>query len=150
MASRRGTKLKLAIVIGCLGILMTLKPTACRAQAEIDPDHYDFIHDEPFAAARNDAATDRSTHSFPGTFTLPFDASYAGLILPRGTYSVDPVTRKGNSVTLVPDGNGFTVQTIPARLRIGSRMGPSAFVLERAGQQTRVDGNSFARAKDNP
>jgi hypothetical protein len=39
---------------------MMVKPSMAHAQAEIAPDHYDFIQDEPFAAARNDAAQNRN------------------------------------------------------------------------------------------
>ena len=35
------TKLKATLGAGFVGILMTLNPATCRAQMEINPDHYD-------------------------------------------------------------------------------------------------------------
>ncbi len=142
MNSRRRMEWTIAFIVGCLGILIALKPATCWTQAEIDPDHYDTIPDQSETTTRNSPPTDPHAYSFRGKFTLPFDASCAGLILPQGTYSV--LIRsfgKRNFLTLIPDGKAFKVQTIPARLRIrSSAEGPSVFVLERAGQQHMLTG----------
>jgi hypothetical protein len=91
--------------------------------AEIAPDHYDFIIDEPFAAARNDAAQSRTADSLQGEFGLSFDASRAGLILPRGTDAISMHwLAKSNPLTLVANGNAFPVHTMPARIRTSVRV----------------------------
>ena len=59
------TKLKAALGAGSLGILMTLNPATCRAQMEINPDHYDTPAD---SAAATKAKPNRSAGRSHGDF----------------------------------------------------------------------------------
>jgi hypothetical protein len=36
------TRLKIGLTLGCLGMLLTIKPELCRGQAEINPDYYEI------------------------------------------------------------------------------------------------------------
>lgn len=57
MDCRIATKLNVVLVAGFLCMLMMLKPTACRAQAEINPDHYE----DSAAAVQNNGMAKRNT-----------------------------------------------------------------------------------------
>ena len=143
MAYRRAMKMNVILLAGFLGILTMLRPPSCRAQAEIDPDHYEVANNESNAAATRGTAkpsavtANRTVHSFRCKFLLPFDTRCAGVILPRGSYSVSVRSlRKANLVTLIPDGNAVRVQAIRAQLRTGSdAKGPDALVIERKGPE---------------
>jgi hypothetical protein len=131
---------KTAFAISFLGILAILMPTTCRAQAEIDPDHYDTPIDDTKARVvvkPSSANTKRSRENFRGKFFLPFDVAYAGIILPRGSYSVrGPSLSGSNSVTFIPDGSAVRIQAIPTQLlRPSDVEGRNCLVLERTGAQ---------------
>jgi len=76
------TQLEMILGIGLLGVLTMLKPTPCRAQAEIDPDHYDTVKNEPVPQGKPTIAVSQKAGNFRGTFTLSFDVDYAGLNSP--------------------------------------------------------------------
>lgn len=141
MAYRRAVKMNMILLFGSLGILTMWRPASCRAQAEIDPDHYEMSNDESTAAATRSttkpsaAPPNRRADVFLGKFTLPFDVRYAGVILPRGSYSLSVRSlRKANLVTLIPDGNAVRLRTIRARLRTRpGAEGPNALVIVRNG-----------------
>jgi hypothetical protein len=44
LASKNARKLKVVLLTGLVGILMTLNPSICQAQAEISPDHYEMTN----------------------------------------------------------------------------------------------------------
>jgi hypothetical protein len=135
-------KMNTILLAGFLVVLTMVRPASCRAQAEIDPDHYEMSNDESTAATPSTtklsaATTNRSADGFLGKFILPFDIRYAGVILPRGSYSVSVGSlRKANVVTLIPDGKAVRLQAIQARLRTRSDVeGPNALVIERKGRK---------------
>lgn len=107
--------------------------------AEIAPDHYDFIIDEPFAAARNDAAQSRTADSLQGEFGLSFDASRAGLILRGAPMQSRCMARKRQSPHI-----GRKWKRFPGTHNAGANphkrsraeRGPTALALEPAGQKT--------------
>jgi len=134
---RHRKKLKMALVIGLVAVAMALKPTHCRAQAEIDPDHYDTVDSGPLSQASPAIAVGQKVGNFRGTFTLPFDVDYAGLTLSPGSYSLS-VRSVGKEwiVTLAPDGNRIKIRAIQVRVGTGSNVdGASALVFERARQR---------------
>jgi hypothetical protein len=49
---RHAKKLRMVLVIGLVAVSMALQPTHCRAQAEIDPDHYDTFDSAPQPQAK--------------------------------------------------------------------------------------------------
>lgn len=53
MASKNAMKLKVVLLTGVVGILMTLNPSTCQAQAEISPDHYEMTNAGPKPAVQN-------------------------------------------------------------------------------------------------
>ena len=137
MNFRHRKKLKMALVIGLVAVAMALKPTHCRAQAEIDPDHYDTVDSGPLSQASPAIAVGQKVGNFRGTFTLPFDVDYAGLTLSPGSYSLS-VRSVGKEwiVTLAPDGNRIKIRAIQVRVGTGSNVdGASALVFERARQR---------------
>ena len=69
MAYRKATKLRMLVAMGFLGILMTLKPPTCRAQAEINPDHYDTPANESTSTIRTNAKPIRTASSSRGKST---------------------------------------------------------------------------------
>ena len=131
------TQLKMILGIGLLGVLTMLKPTPCRAQAEVDPDHYDTVENEPVPQGKPTIAVSQKAGNFRGTFALPFDVDYAGLTLSPGSYSLSVRSvGKKRIVTLAPGGNRIKIQAIQVRVRTGSNVGgASALVLERARQR---------------
>jgi hypothetical protein len=131
------TQLKMILGIGLMGVLTMLKPTLCRAQAEIDPDHYDTVENAPVSQAKPTIAGSQKAGNFRGKFTLPFDVDYAGLTLSPGSYSLSiRSVGKERIVTLAPDGNRIKIQAIQVRVRTGSNVdGASALVFERARQR---------------
>ena len=116
MNFRHRKKLKMALVIGLVAVAMALKPTHCRAQAEIDPDHYDTVDGGPLPQASPAIAVGQKVGNFRGTFTLPFHVDYVGLTLSPGSYSLS-VRSVGKEwiVTLAPDGNRIKIRAIQVR-----------------------------------
>ena len=137
MASSKGMKVKTALVIGFLGMLTLLKPALCRAQAEIDPDHYESINTESFAFARAGTTPNRNADSSQGEFALPFDVAYRGQMLRRGDYSLSfQSLQNANIVTLTRDENAAKAQAIKVRLSFRSNLdGRRALVLDRTRQR---------------
>jgi len=131
------TQLEMILGIGLLGVLTMLKPTPCRAQAEIDPDHYDTVKNEPVPQGKPTIAVSQKAGNFRGTFTLSFDVDYAGLTLPPGSYSLSVRSLgKESVVTLIPEGNRVRIQAIRVRVRTASNIGgASALVLERTAER---------------
>jgi hypothetical protein len=143
LAFQKAKKLKMVLVIGFLGMLVALKPGICRAQAEIDPDHYE----RSSADARTNISktappkANVSAEGFRGRFVLPCDIWYAGVILERGFYSISIHSLgKQNLVTFIPKGRGVKVE-IRARVSAQSNVqGASSLVLEHTGKQFRLTG----------
>ena len=132
----------MVLAVGFLGMLVALKPGTCRAQAEIDPDHYETPNADALRAHIRKTVPSRANvrgDSFRGRFVLPCDIRYAGVILERGFYSIS-IHSPGqqNLVTFIPKGSGVKVQ-IRARVSAESNVqGPSSLVLEHAGKQFRL------------
>src|SRR5215475_4585631 len=142
MASKNTSKIKIGLVIGLLGILTMFRPSSSQAQAEIDPDHYDMPGVDavtPNTSSTEKPRPNRDADSFRGRFVLPFNVSYAGVILKRGSYSISIHSlQKQNLVTFIPDRSGVTVQ-IRARVSAESNArGSSTLVLEAASEQLQM------------
>src|SRR5215475_1826744 len=142
MAAKNTKKIHIGLMIGLLGILMMFRPRSCQAQAEIDPDHYDLSSVDavtPSTPSTEKQRSNRGGDSFRGRFVLPFDVSYAGVILKRGAYSISIHSlQKQNLVTFIPDRSGVTVQ-IRARVSAESNArGSSTLVLEAASEQLQM------------
>ena len=133
----RTTGFKLSLMMGFLAIL-TLKPLDCRAQAEIDPDHYDTIDNQPASPTKHSLPRpNRNSRNFVGKFSLPFKVDYAGLILPAGSYHLS-IRQVGKRylVKLGPEGDAANLQAIAAQSATNSDAeGPSVLVLERTAQK---------------
>jgi len=139
LAFQKTNKLKV-LAVGFLGMLVALKPGPCRAQAEIDPDHYEISNADAPPALRKTVPPGGNaiTDSFRGRFVLPCDIRYAGVILERGFYSIAIHSLgKQNLVTFIAK-SGVKVE-IRARVSAESSVQrPSSLVLERAGKQFRL------------
>ena len=130
----------MVLAVGFLGMLV--KPGTCRAQAEIDPDHYETPNADALRAHILKTVPARANvrgDSFRGRFVLPCDIRYGGVILKRGFYAISINSLgKQNLVTFIPKGSGVKVQ-IRARVSAESNVqGPSSLVLEHAGKQFRL------------
>jgi len=142
LAFQKVRRLNMGLAIGFLGMLLALKPGTCRAQAEIDPDHYDISSaNTPTANVQKtvEARVNAGGTSYRGRFVLPCDIRYGGVTLARGSYSIS-IHSLGEQrlVILIPDGSGVKVQ-IRARVSAESKVqGPSSLVLEHAGKQFRL------------
>jgi hypothetical protein len=112
------------LMVSAVLILGLLKSLPCMAQAEIVPDHFDYLTAEEAAAG-----------SHLGSFTLLHQVSYAGQTLPAGAYllSVQP-SGGGNLVTLTPEGTAASVQVIRIKCQPAFDH-PTALILERSGEQ---------------
>jgi len=117
------------MVVGSVLVLMSLKPIACRAQAEIAPDQYNANGIDPVSPAMQTKTVDIS-----GNFSLPFDVKCAGRTLSPGTYVFSVRSfGKGDAVTLIAKGNATQVQ---ARMKSRSYTdSPNALLLGHEGQQ---------------
>jgi hypothetical protein len=139
VASQVAKNLEIALVIGLLGVLVTFMPTPCRAQAEIDPDHYDTPSVGAATTNSPSAAKQRPSligKDFRGRFALPVDVNYGGVVLARGSYSISIHSRgKQNLVTFTSDRTGLKVQIRAQVSAESSAEGPSTLVLERASKQ---------------
>ena len=126
------------MIIGSVLVLITLKPVACRAQAEVDPDHYNATGIDPITLPRN------PTRDFQGSFTLPFDVRCAGLTLSPGAYSFSiHVVEKGDALALITKGGGAQIQ---ARMKLQSRTGgPNALLIEGRDRERRLKAISLEK-----
>jgi hypothetical protein len=57
------TRLKIGLILGCLGMLLAIKPDLCRGQAEINPDYYEINND-----IWSHRSTARETNAVASTF----------------------------------------------------------------------------------
>lgn len=135
MASQEAKNLKIALAIGLLGVLVTFIPTPCRAQAEIDPDHYDTPSVGAATTNSPSAAKQRPSligKDFRGRFALPVDVNYGGVVLDRGSYSISIHSLgRQNLVTFTSDRTGVKVQISAQVSAESSAEGPSTLVLGR-------------------
>jgi hypothetical protein len=116
-------------------VVMTLMPVLGRAQAEINPDHFDSP--ASVAKAGSEGAGTHNAASFYGSFNLPFRARCAGVNLPPGSYSLS-VRRLGKKdvITLAAKANSVRVQAFGTGLTSRSSAEvPSALVVERTKQR---------------
>jgi hypothetical protein len=145
---RHAKKLRMVLVIGLVAVAMAIQPTHCRAQAEIDPDHYDTVDSGPLPQAKPTIAIGQKVGSFRGKFTLPFDVDYARLTLPSGSYSLSVRSvGKEHIVTLIPKGNRVRIQAIRVRVRTASNVGgASALVLERTAERRSLSATRLTEA----
>ena len=67
-------------------LVVAFAPALCRAQAEIDPDHFDNI--SHVAAVAKTRTSNRKASQAYGSFFLPFDVTCAGVKLAPGYYSL--------------------------------------------------------------
>ena len=115
--------------------VISVTPALCRAQAEIDPDHFDSPSD--FATVAKSATSNHKPSQAYGSFFLPFDVSCAGVVLKSGHYSLS-IQQAGSRdiVTLARVVNGIPGRalkvTATARL---STEGPSGLVVDRLNQR---------------
>jgi hypothetical protein len=119
-------------------VVMTLTPVLGRAQAEINPDHFDTPNIVSTAGSK--ATANRSVSSFHGSLVLPFAVRCAGFSLPPGSYSMSvrrlgerdviTLTSKQNSVRLQAFGTGTAWRS--------SAQAPTVLVVERTGQRRTV------------
>jgi hypothetical protein len=139
VASQVATNLKIALAIGLVGVSVTFIPTPCRAQAEIDPDHYETPSVGAATTNSPSAAKQRPSFigkDFRGRFALPVDVNYGGVVLDRGSYSISiHFLGKQNLVTFTSDRTGVKFQISAQVSAESSAEGPSTLVLERSSKQ---------------
>jgi hypothetical protein len=124
----------LQLVIPVL-VVIALTPALCRAQAEINPDHFDGI--SSVAAVKNSAAASPSPSRAYGSFFLPFDVKCAGVRLTPGYYSLSVrQLGKRNVVTLTSIAKSVGAQVVEVtatpRLIPGA---PSGILINRVSEQ---------------
>jgi hypothetical protein len=127
-------KLRMLFVTGCMLVWAASQPAPCRAQSEIDPDHFEMTSVEPFPQPVNAGTANPDDGDFRGSFTLRFSVSYAGLTLQPGDYSVSiHSSGKRDIVTLTPKGSATRLQALATSRTAAD--GPSALILERTGRR---------------
>lgn len=115
--------------------VISVTPALCRAQAEVDPDHFDSPN--TVATVAKSATSNRNVSQNSGSFFLPFEVACAGAKLKPGHYSVSiQQSGKRDRVTLTRIVNGIPVGAIEvtATPRLSAR-GPNALVVDRVNQQ---------------
>lgn len=120
---------KLQLVVPILFVI-SLTPALCRAQAEVDPDHFDSPSNASTVAKRNPS----QAH---GSFFLPFDVRCAGVKLAAGHYSLS-VQQSGRRdvVRLVRIVNGVRAQALEVAATPSlSADGPGGLVIDRVNQR---------------
>jgi hypothetical protein len=111
-------------------ILITFTPALCRAQAEINPDHFESIGSVATIAT---TAADRAY----GSFFLPFEVQCAGAKLMPGPYSLS-IRQQGRHdiVRLTPIKNGARAQSL--EVTTTPQVSPEAsigLVIDRSSKQ---------------
>lgn len=124
-------------------LVIAFTPAVCRAQAEIDPDHFDSPSNASPVAKK--APSNRNPSLAYGSFFLPFDVTCAGVKLTQGHYSLS-VQQSGRRdvVRLVRIANGVSSQAleVAATPRLSAE-GPSGLVIDRVNQQRTLTGISL-------
>jgi len=77
----------MGMLAGLSGLIAIGAPSA-RAQAEVDPDHFESSNVEPFERAKTNAGSEATAIRYDGKFTLPYAVQCSGKSLPPGKYSV--------------------------------------------------------------
>lgn len=113
---------------------VALTPALCRAQAEIDPDHFDNVS-QVSAIAKKATSNAKPAQAY-GSFFLPFEVTCAGVKLARGYYSLS-IRQMGrwDVVRLTRMVNGVRTQALEltATPRLGAE-GPSGLVVDQVNQ----------------
>ncbi len=126
--------------------VIALTPALCRAQAEIDPDHFDSPVNVTTVAKK---ATLNPTRSQAyGSFFLPVDVMCSGAKLRSGYYSI-AVRQLGkrNLVRLAPIVNGVRAQAL--EMMATPRLSPSArneLLVNRVNQRRTLTAISLEEA----
>jgi hypothetical protein len=116
-------------------LVVSFTPALCRAQAEINPDHFESVGTA--AALEHKASSNANPSRAYGSFFLPYDVSCAGATLTRGYYSLS-VRQSGRQdvVRLTPVANGVRAQAIEVtatpRLSPGA---PNGLLVGRVNQR---------------
>lgn len=128
----KSRKLQLAVPIL---FVISFAPALCRAQAEVDPDHFDSPSNVSTVAKR--ATSNRNPSQAHGSFFLPFVVRCAGVKLTPGHYSLS-VQQSGRRdvVRLVRIVNGIRVPAlkVAATPRLSAE-GPGGLVIDRVNQR---------------
>ena len=130
-------KLRILLLFACVLSSATVRSVPCRAQSEVDPDHFDTTSAQP-AVQPKDTGTAIEHAELRGTFTLPFSVTCAGVSLQPGTYSVVVrSSRERATITLMPRGtNAAKVQVLV--ISRSRAEGPSSLILEHMGQHRKL------------
>lgn len=122
--------------------VISLTPALCRAQAEIDPDHFDSVK---VSTVAKKATANRNPSQAYGSFFLPFEVRCASVKLTPGHYSLS-VQQSGRRdvVRLVRIVNGVRGQALEviATPRLSAE-GPSGLFVDRINQQRVLTGISL-------
>ena len=116
-------------------LVISFAPTLCRAQAEINPDHFDSLTN--VSTVENEAMSNRNPSQAYGSFFLPYDVRCASTTLTAGYYSLSVrQSGKRNVIKLTPIVNGVRAQAVEviATPRL-SPQAPSGLVVDRNNQQ---------------
>ena len=116
-------------------LVISFAPALCRAQAEIDPDHFDAVSD--ISKAENKATSNQTSSQAYGSFFLPFEVKCAGVKLAPGHYSVS-VRQAGRRdvVTLMRTVNGVRAQALVVKATPRwSHEAPTGLVVDHTNQQ---------------
>lgn len=125
---------KLQLVVAILFVI-SFAPALCRAQAEVDPDHFDSPSNVSTVAKR--ATSNRNPSQAHGGFFLPFDVACVGVKLTPGQYSVSiQQSGKRDVVRFVRIVNGVRAQAleVTAMPRLNAE-GPGGLVIDRINQR---------------
>jgi len=131
-------KLRILLVVVCALVSATVKSVPCRAQSEVDPDHFEMPNTEPLVQPMNPSTATQRAAEVRGTFTLPFSVTCAGVSLQPGVYSVVVRSlRDRDIVTFTPKGKNAARVQILAMSRSRAE-GPSSLILEHRGQRRKL------------
>jgi len=109
---RRGqVKSRILQSVASILFVIAVTPALCRAQAEIDPDHFDSPN--TVAMDAKSATSNQEPSQAYGSFFLPFDVRCAGVVLKSGQYSLS-IQQSGsrNVVTLTRMVKGIPAQAL--------------------------------------
>jgi len=115
--------------------VISVAPALCRAQAEVDPDHFDSPNTA--ATVAKSATSNRNSSQAYGNFFLPFEVSCAGVKLAPGYYSLS-IRQLGSRdvvrLTRIVNGTRPQALEVTTTPQLGAQ-GPSRLVVDNVNQR---------------
>jgi hypothetical protein len=126
----------LGIFVGCVG-LGALGAAPARAQAEVDPDHFELSNVKPNEEAKTNATGEATALRYDGKVTLPYTVQCSGKNLPPGKYSVS-LHSEGKIVQATLKQKDQVIAVLATAYKQARKYESDALLVERKGKTRRL------------